>query len=124
VTDAPAEPPFAPPASPPPAAAADNAGNAAIGVLLALVMLLLQVPLGFLAIAVARLFGASSGAAPYAVFVPALFFGVSQLLYIVPTGVYLHMQRKTRTALGLWCTAGVLFLLNAACFGLLALNWR
>lgn len=124
MTNAPAEPPFAPPTSPPPPPAADDAGNAAIGVLLALVMLLLQVPLGFVAIAVARLFGASSSEAPYAVFVPALFFGVSQLLYIVPTGVYLHIQGKTRTALGLWCTAGVLFLLNGACFGVLALNWR
>ena len=48
----------------------------------------------------------------------AMFVGLTQLLWIVPFSVVAFLNRATRgLALGLLAGAAVVFLLNAACFG-------
>lgn len=102
----------------------DPRGNGWIGFLIALGAQVLQIPIAFLAIPIAQLFGESSSEAQWAVFIPLVLFGLTQWLFIVPIALVLHAKGKSRTAFGVWITAGVLFGLNAACVGLLfGLAW-
>ncbi len=53
-------------------------------------------------------------------FVAGIFWiGLSQLVYVVPAAIILMNKRRTATANGLWIGAGITFLINGACFGLL-----
>jgi hypothetical protein len=51
--------------------------------------------------------------------VPLLGIGILQLLWIIPS--YLHFRRKGQpeTAKGILIAAGIVFLLNAGCWGIL-----
>lgn len=46
--------------------------------------------------------------------------GLTQLLYLIPAFVVFLVKRRPRSAIGVSILAGVTFLLNAACFGLVA----
>jgi hypothetical protein len=50
--------------------------------------------------------------------VALLVFGLSQLAYVVPVAIWLAVRRRWRTLAGWLTGAALLFLLNAACFGL------
>ena len=64
------------------------------------------------------LFGQPVG--PGELSVAAFFFvGVAQLLWMVPVGVAFAAQKRWETVKGLVIFAAIVFLLNAACWGLL-----
>lgn len=44
--------------------------------------------------------------------------GVAQLIYVVPLMIYAAVKHKQRLLQGLTVAAGVTFLVNAACFGI------
>jgi hypothetical protein len=48
--------------------------------------------------------------------------GVAQLLWILPTYLYYNSRNETETAKGLLIVAGLVFLLNASCWGILMSN--
>ena len=55
--------------------------------------------------------------------IPVFGVGLSQLVYVVPTIVILRTRRTERARAmekGVWLGAAITFLLNAGCFGLLA----
>jgi hypothetical protein len=52
-------------------------------------------------------------------FMPMILFGLSQWLFALPLGFYLRYRGRSDTAAGLWTTAGVVMLLNGACYGLM-----
>ncbi len=112
-------PPATPPSPPvaPRAVAAANKGHAGIGVAIGI----LTQPLTLL---IAFLTSNGGHSQDYTPFIVLAVFGLVQWLYIVPIGIVLHATGKSRTALGLWITAGIIFLINAGCWGLLAIgNW-
>jgi len=45
--------------------------------------------------------------------------GIAQLFYVIPLLIWAYMKGERSTAKGIWIAAGVTFLLNAACFGLI-----
>ena len=47
-----------------------------------------------------------------------LWIGLSQLAYVIPQSLSYRKQGKSESLKGLWIGAGVTFLLNAGCFGL------
>ena len=49
--------------------------------------------------------------------------GVVQAAWIVPLWRYYRASGETETAKGLWIAAGIVFLLNAGCWGLVG-RWR
>lgn len=55
-------------------------------------------------------------------FAPALFIGLTQLLYMVPALVYFTRKSRSGIVQGLTIGMAVTFLLNAACFGYVMLN--
>jgi hypothetical protein len=55
-------------------------------------------------------------------FVILLGLGVVQLLWIIPLYSKYNRQGKTQTALGVLLAAGITFLLQAGCYGLVLLN--
>ena len=95
--------------------------DAVVGALLALALHLLWVPvlllLGLLA---------DNGAAQEAIvplmLAPLLFIGVAQLLYVGPAFWWTRRRGFVRLAQGLLIGAGITFLLNAACWGLIAFS--
>ena len=50
--------------------------------------------------------------------ISVLLIGVSQVLYMIPALVIVHSKGRTKTFNGLLIGAGITFLLNAACTGL------
>jgi hypothetical protein len=50
-----------------------------------------------------------------------LFIGVVQLVYIIPAIIF--CRKNTGMVQGLLIAAGIIFLLNAACFGLIMFQW-
>lgn len=120
-TDNPYEPPHAATTDAKPAT--PDPGNAAIGVLLALLGLLLIGVMALAGAAIATAFGLGSNAQMTWMLVPVMFFGAFQFIYIVPLALYLRARGKSNTALGVWITAGVLFMLNASCYGILLTSW-
>lgn len=104
-----------PPRVAPPPATETNRGHAGVGVAIAILTQPLTLLIAFASSAVGMVEG-------YAGLVVLMAFGLAQYLYIVPIGIWLHSMGKTRTALGLWITSGIIFLLNAGCWGLLAMS--
>lgn len=91
-----------PPAPPPPAGSEapwppprDTVGT---GVLRLLLLHLIQIPLSVVA--------------------GPLWIGISQLVYVVPQHFAYKKQGRDACIRGLWLGAGVTFLLNAGCFGI------
>ncbi|MBK9061656.1 MAG: hypothetical protein IPL89_00390 [Acidobacteria bacterium] len=96
------EPPAPPPPPPLPAGpkaswppAKDTVGT---GVLRLLLLHLIQIPLTVVA--------------------GPLWIGISQLVYVVPQHFAFKKQGRNACIRGLWIGAGVTFLLNAGCFGI------
>lgn len=64
---------------------------------------------------------------PLAIFIPPIgffsliFIGLSQLIYMIPAFIYFRKQGETETAQGLIIGAGITFLLNAACTGIVSM---
>ena len=54
---------------------------------------------------------------------PLLFIGLSQLVYVVPAVIKTKRRGLTETSKGIILAAIVTFLLNAACFGLIILEF-
>ena len=54
-------------------------------------------------------------------FFSLFFIGLSQLIYMIPAIIYFRKQRETETAQGLIIGAGITFLLNAACTGIVSM---
>jgi hypothetical protein len=54
---------------------------------------------------------------PLAVVAGPLWIGISQLFYVIPQHFAFKKQGRNACIRGLWLGAGVTFLLNAACFG-------
>ena len=48
-----------------------------------------------------------------------VWIGISQLAYVIPQALSYKKQRRDECLKGLWIGAGVTFLLNAGCFGLI-----
>lgn len=102
----------------PVAPAASDRGRWPIGVVLELACLAAVIPLGFL---IAMIGGAIHSDWAYAGIGAWVMFGVSQWLFVIPLGIWLHARGRHDTALGLWISAGVVMLVNGACFGVLGL---
>ncbi len=89
------EPPPAPPFTPAPEALPDSVGS---GVLRLLLLHLFQIPLTVVG--------------------GPLWIGISQLFYVIPQHFAFKKQGRNACIRGLWIGAGVTFLLNAGCFGI------
>jgi hypothetical protein len=50
------------------------------------------------------------------------YIGLSQLLYVVPAAIVLARRGRSQTHKGLWIGAGITFLLNATCFGVILVS--
>lgn len=89
-----------------------------VGMLLALAMAALGPALvGLVSAAVS-----SAEAAMYIVIFVLIGLAVSQLLWILPLLAYAHWSKRPELKKGLLAGAGVVALLNAACFGFLRLR--
>jgi hypothetical protein len=55
--------------------------------------------------------------------VPFLFVGVTQLVYLGPAALFAFSMKRHRTLTGILIVAGITFLLNATCFGVLMLGF-
>ena len=51
---------------------------------------------------------------------PVLFFGVTQLVYMIPAILFARHRGRRDIAKGLIIGAGITFLLNGACYGMIA----
>lgn len=51
-----------------------------------------------------------------------VWIGISQLFYVIPQHLAFKKQGRAACIRGLWIGAGVTFLLNAGCFGLVILS--
>ena len=98
-----------------------DAGHPAIGLAIAIGLLVLIVPAVMIGAMLGQIFARGQDQMVWGL-APLLFFGAVQFLWIVPAALILRRRGKTRTVLGLWITAGVLFLLNSACYGILYFN--
>ncbi|MGH9837888.1 MAG: hypothetical protein ACREEM_03805 [Blastocatellia bacterium] len=83
-----------------------------LGVALAFLLHIFQIPL--LVLAGELLNG------EYA-FAPILFIGLSQLVYILPAILLAHRRKKGGVVKGLCIGAGITFLLNGTCLGVMRL---
>lgn len=93
------EPPAdVPPPPPPPLPDGPLKDSVGTGVLRLLVLHFIQIPLSVVG--------------------GPLWIGISQLVYVVPQHFVFKKQGRTACIRGLWIGAGVTFLLNAGCFGL------
>jgi len=92
-------PPPPPPPPPPPLPLKDTMGT---GVLRLLLLHLLQIPLTVVG--------------------GPIWIGFSQLFYVVPQHFAFKKQGRNACIRGLWLGAGVTFLLNAGCFGIVLLS--
>ena len=98
-------------------------GGTGVGVLLGFLLQVLQYPLAFFIGYLSSQFGSSDfGRGGYFGFVPLAFIGVSQLLYIIPAVLIAQARGRPGIARGLMIAAGVVFLLNSACFGMIFLK--
>jgi hypothetical protein len=95
----PAAPPPPPPLPPPLAVPRDTVGA---GVLRLLLLHLIQLPLMVVG--------------------GPLWIGVSQLVYVIPQHFAFKKQGRAACLHGLWIGAGVTFLLNAGCFGIVLVS--
>lgn len=55
--------------------------------------------------------------------VPFLFVGVTQVAYLGPAAALAFSMKRHRTLTGILIVAGITFLLNAACFGVILLGF-
>lgn len=55
--------------------------------------------------------------------VPFLFVGVTQFVYLGPAAALAFSMKRSRTLTGILIAAGITFLLNAACFGVILLGF-
>lgn len=97
----------------PPQNLQQSAGNPWWGIGLTLLLHLLQIP-------IAILVGVLSSD-PYAFFIPLIFWGVTQLVYMIPAVIIAHKTSKPHLVKGLLIGASISFLLNAACAGMFLL---
>ena len=51
-----------------------------------------------------------------------IWIGLSQLFYVIPQHVVFKRQGRSACIRGLWIGAGVTFLLNAGCFGIVMMS--
>ena len=79
--------------------------NVVLGIGLAFLLHLIQIPLGM-----------------FFYFIPLAFIGVSQLIYIIPAIVMAQSKEYYEMAKGLMIGAAMTFLLNAACAGVVFLR--
>ena len=110
MSDVPAPPVPEPPPPPPPLPGAPGALPGAVppkdtvgaGVVRLLLLHLLQIPLTVVG--------------------GPIWIGLSQLFYVIPQHVVFKRQGRHACLRGLWIGAGVTFLLNAGCFGIVLLS--
>jgi len=86
----------------------EDKGTVARGVVLTLLLHLLQLPIAMVLYFVN----------PAWAFFTVIFFGVSQVVYMIPAILYFRRQGEPETAKGLIIGASVSFLLNATCTAL------
>ncbi|HJQ24482.1 MAG TPA: hypothetical protein VKA60_11250 [Blastocatellia bacterium] len=86
----------------------EDKGTVARGVVLTLLLHLLQLPMAMLLYVVRQDWA----------FFTVIFFGVSQVLYMIPAILYFRKQGEPQTVKGLIIGASVSFLLNATCTAL------
>jgi hypothetical protein len=89
------------------------------GMGLALLLHLLQIPLGFLVALIACSGIGDKGYCELGGILPFMFIGVSQLLYLGPAALIARRTHHAAVAKGIVITAAIGFLLNAGCYGLL-----
>jgi hypothetical protein len=94
----------------PPQNLQNSGGSAWWGIGLTLLLHLLQIPMAILVIALSS--------DPYAFLIPLIFWGVSQLIYIIPALIIAYYAKKPHIVKGLLIGASISFLLNAACAGM------
>lgn len=98
--------------------AEQSKGSISAGLGLTLVFhLLTQVPAFFLLLVI---FTGEEGL--LLAFLPMMYIGLSQLVYMIPAVLIFRRKGGTETAKGLIIGASITFLLNATCSGLLFLN--
>jgi hypothetical protein len=97
-----------------------DCGDWATGAALAVACIAMVVPLVMVVALISDGLGMENAAKTNLVFMPLILFGLSQWVFALPLGLYLRNSGKTDTVSGLWTCAGVVTLLNGACFGLLA----
>jgi hypothetical protein len=103
------QPPNQPPYDSPPPFTLPKEGSVWAGFGLSLLLHLLQIPIGIvLALFESELFMFS-----------ILFIGVSQLIYMIPAFVIAASKGKPHLVKGLIIGASIVFLLNAACTGVI-----
>ena len=95
--------------------------NAVVGALLALALHLLWVPV-LLLLGLFADTGATQEVIVPLMLAPLLFIGAAQLLYVGPALWWARRRGFTKLVQGLLIGAGLTFLLNAACWGLIAVS--
>ena len=103
-------------APPPPTSHHTDRGNWAMGIVWEVGCLALVAALGFAVAVIGSQIKPDYGYAGLGVWI---LFGASQWLFVIPAGIWLHRRGRHDTALGLWISAGVVMLVNGACFGLI-----
>jgi hypothetical protein len=95
--------------------------NAVVGALLAFAMHLVWIPV-LLALGLLADGGATQELIVPLMLAPLVFIGVAQALYVGPAFWWARRRGLSRLAQGLLIGAGITFLLNAACWGLIAIS--
>lgn len=100
---------------------AESGASILLGIGLAFLLHLLQLPLGVLAGFLSCL-GEASNLCELGVLLPLLLIGVSQLVYQVPAVVLARRRRRFGLAKGVIIGAAITFALNAPCWAILGLG--
>ena len=95
--------------------------NAVVGAVLALAMHLVWLPV-LLLLGLLVDSGATTEIIVPLMLAAVLFIGVTQLLYVGPAFWWARRRGYTRLAQGVLIGAGITFLLNAACWGLIGIS--
>ena len=93
--------------------------NAVVGAVMALAMHLLWIPV-LLLLGLFVDTGVATAIIVPLMLAPLLFIGVGQVVYVGPAFWWAKRRGLVRLAQGLLIGAGITFLLNAACWGLMA----
>jgi hypothetical protein len=98
----------------------DNRGHWAIGLAIVCVGHVVAYIVGAGVTGLLQGFSGSSDLAGF-LWMGGLVPGLTQILWVVPIAVWAGVTGRKSTLIGLLVTAGIVFLLNAACFGGMAL---
>lgn len=117
----PNDPYRAPSSNAPPPPGSKDEGSVGVGIILGIALLLLGTPATGVLLAAAANLMASAGLNFYPLWMP---LALAPLILVIATAIWFSRKGQRKTAKGVWLgaaiTIGLVLLLVAACFGLLA----